>query len=76
LDSQLEMLLMADQSADAGFEVKDISAALPTQSVYDPEVDGMGSVQYVKGNYRDGRDYGNHRDFHRSGEKRYCFRAE
>jgi len=52
LDKQLEMLLMADQSADESFEVKDISASLPTQSVYDPEVDGMGSVQYVKGSYK------------------------
>ena len=50
LDKQLEMLLMADQSADAQFEFKDVSAS-PSQSVYDPEVDGIGSVQYVKGTY-------------------------
>ncbi|MCL1862006.1 MAG: hypothetical protein FWF78_00380 [Defluviitaleaceae bacterium] len=49
LDAQLNALLMADQAADETFEVKDISSAMPTQSVYDPEVDGMGSVQYVKG---------------------------
>ena len=48
LDKQLEMLLMADQSADENFEIKDVSVS-PTQTVYDPEVDGMGSVQYVKG---------------------------
>jgi hypothetical protein len=52
LDKQLEMLLMADETADEGFEVKDISAAMPTQTVYDPEVDGMGSVQYVKGTFK------------------------
>jgi hypothetical protein len=48
LDKQLEMLLMADQSADETFEVKDVSTTI-TQTVYDPAVDGMGSVQYVKG---------------------------
>ncbi|MCL2577638.1 MAG: hypothetical protein FWE27_06265 [Defluviitaleaceae bacterium] len=51
LDAQLEMLLMADQSADANFEIRDVSVS-PTQTVYDPEVDGMGSVQYVKGAYK------------------------
>ncbi|MCL1885104.1 MAG: hypothetical protein FWF81_15275 [Defluviitaleaceae bacterium] len=51
LDRQLEMLLMADENADESFEMRDISSALPTQSVYDPEVDGMGSIQYVKGMY-------------------------
>jgi hypothetical protein len=51
LDKQLEMLLMADQSAEESFEMKDISSSIPTQSVYDPEVDGMGSVQYVKGSF-------------------------
>jgi hypothetical protein len=49
LDKQLEMLLMADQAADENFEIKDVSASMPKQTVYDPEADGMVSVQYVKG---------------------------
>lgn len=51
LDKQLEMLLMADEVAEDSFEAMDISSSLPTQTVYDPEVDGMGSVQYVKGSF-------------------------
>ncbi|MCL2355541.1 MAG: hypothetical protein FWC70_00085 [Defluviitaleaceae bacterium] len=50
LDAQLEMLLMADKSADAGFEVRDLSVSPATQ-VYDPEVDGLGAVRYVKGSF-------------------------
>ncbi|MCL1845693.1 MAG: hypothetical protein FWF77_07300 [Defluviitaleaceae bacterium] len=50
LDAQLEMLLMADTAADADFEIKDVATG-PMQSVYDPEVDGLGSVQYVKGSF-------------------------
>ncbi|MCL2197988.1 MAG: hypothetical protein FWB80_03600 [Defluviitaleaceae bacterium] len=49
LDAQLNALLMADEAADQSFSPGDITSAMPTQSVYDPEVDGMGSVQYVKG---------------------------
>ena len=49
LDRQLEMLLMADQKATESFEIKDVSLASPIKSVYDPEVDGMGVVAYVKG---------------------------
>ncbi|MCL2456435.1 MAG: hypothetical protein FWD19_02660 [Defluviitaleaceae bacterium] len=50
-DRQLEMLLAADKSADNAFEVKDIASIMPTQTVYDPEVDGMGTVHYVKGSF-------------------------
>ncbi|MCL2388487.1 MAG: hypothetical protein FWC89_13210 [Defluviitaleaceae bacterium] len=49
LDKQLEALLMADEQGAENFEMRDVSSALPTQSVYDPVLDGMGSVQYVKG---------------------------
>ncbi|MCL2049242.1 MAG: hypothetical protein FWG87_11010 [Defluviitaleaceae bacterium] len=49
LDSQLEMLLMADRVAGDSFEVKDISSSMPTQTVYDPEIEDMVSIQYVKG---------------------------
>ena len=49
LDRQLEMLLMADQKATESFEIKDVSLASPSKSIYDPEVDGMGVVSYVKG---------------------------
>ncbi|MCL1877504.1 MAG: hypothetical protein FWF80_01460, partial [Defluviitaleaceae bacterium] len=52
LDAQLEMLLMADEAGDAGFDVMDVASSLPTHSVYDPEVDGMGSIQYVKGSFK------------------------
>jgi len=51
LDKQLEMLLQHDMAASEGFEVKDVNVTAPTQSVYDPEVDGMGMVQYVKGSF-------------------------
>jgi len=51
LDRQLEMLLMADQTATENFEIKDVSMAGPSQSVYDPEVDGIGMVSYVRGSH-------------------------
>ena len=49
LDKQLEMLLMADQKATDSFEIKDVSLSAPSKSIYDPSVDGMGVVSYVKG---------------------------
>ena len=49
LDKQLEMLLMADQKATDSFEIKDVSLSAPSQSIYDPTVDSMGVVSYVKG---------------------------
>ncbi|MCL1842934.1 MAG: hypothetical protein FWF79_03910 [Defluviitaleaceae bacterium] len=49
LDRQLEMLLNADKVADDNWEERDVFASMPTKSVYDPEVDGMGTVSYVKG---------------------------
>ncbi|MCL2217268.1 MAG: hypothetical protein FWB91_09665 [Defluviitaleaceae bacterium] len=52
LDAQLEALLNADQSADEDFDIRDMSVSTHTQSVYDPEVEGMGMVQYVKGSFK------------------------
>jgi len=52
LEDQLAALLAADQSADEEFEIRDISASAPTQTVYDPEVEGMGVLQYVKGTFK------------------------
>ena len=49
LDKQLDLILNADQAADENFEVRDVAVATPTQMVYDPEVEELGVVQYVKG---------------------------
>ena len=51
LDKQLEMLLQSDQQASENFDLMDIDVGAPAQTVYDPTVDGLGILQYVKGAY-------------------------